>query len=327
MSTRQAIVFGGAGFIGSHLVRSLVESRDYDRVVAVDIASPRCRVEGVEYAMYDVRTTIPLELSRGQPADLYNLAAIHTTPGHPDWQYFDTNILGAVEICRFASATGSVNIVFTSSISVYGPTEDPLDETAKLVPTSAYGRSKAAAERIHALWQSEDPNRRRLTIVRPAVVYGLQERGNFTRLSRLLRKGTFVYPGRTDTIKSCGYVVDLISSIKHMSSREERVVTYNFCFNERYTISEICKAFCSVADFNTPYLKIPIWLLNLAVLPFELANRVGFATGINRQRVRKLYFSTNILPKRLVDSGFTFSHDLVSSLREWKLSSHAQDFD
>jgi GlcNAc-P-P-Und epimerase len=327
MNTRQAIVFGGAGFIGSHLVRSLVQSTDYDRVVSVDIAPPRFSVEGVEYTIHDVRTAIPLELSRGRPADLFNLAAIHVTPGHPDWQYFDTNVLGAVEVCRFANATGSVNIVFTSSISVYGPTEDPLNEGASLAPTSAYGRSKAAAERIHTLWQSEDTARRRLTIVRPAVVYGLQERGNFTRLSRLLRKGTFVYPGRTDTIKSCGYVGDLISSIKYMSSRGEGLVTYNFCFEERYTISEICNAFCAVTDYSTPHLKIPIWLLNLAVLPFESAHRIGIATGINRERIKKLYFSTNILPKRLVDSGFTFGHDLVSSLREWKQASRVQDFD
>jgi len=327
MNVRQAIVFGGAGFIGSHLVKSLVQSKAYERVVSVDIVSPRFSVDGVEYTTHDVRTHIPPELSHGQPTDIFNLAAVHVTPGHPDWQYFDTNVRGAIEVCRFANATGSRNIVFTSSISVYGPTENPLTESDVLAPTSAYGRSKAAAEGIHTLWQSEDADRRRLTIARPAVIYGLQERGNFTRLARLLGKGAFIYPGRTDTIKSCGYVADLVSSIRYMSSRCDGVTIYNFCFEDRYTISDICNAFCSVTDYRIPHLRIPVWLLNLAVLPFEMLHRIGIETGINRERIKKLYFSTNILPKRLVDSGFKFNHDLAGSLQEWKQSSRVQAFD
>jgi nucleoside-diphosphate-sugar epimerase len=327
MTVSQAMVFGGAGFIGSHLVRSLVASKQYERVVAVDIGKPRFRVDGVEYVRHDVRKKIPLELAKGQPAKIFNLAAVHVTPGHQDWEYFDTNIQGAIEVCRFASLTSSCDIVFTSSISVYGPTEAPLTESDELKPTSAYGRSKAAAERIHALWQSEESGRRRLTIVRPAVIFGLQERGNFTRLSRLLKRGRFIYPGRTDTIKSCGYVRDLVSSMCYMSSLSEGQLVYNFSFGDRYSIHDICRAFCSVGGYTTPHLTAPIWLLNLAVLPFELAQGMGLETGIHRERVKKLYFSTNVLPQRLFESGFKFEYDLTTSLEDWRRISHSADFD
>src|SRR6202022_3314376 len=101
--------------------------------------------------------------------------------------------MGAVQVCRLANAVRCNSIVFTSSISVYGPSEQPLDEEAEPAPTSAYGRSKLAAEGIHNLWQVQHPEERRLTIVRPAVIYGLTERGNFTRLSRLLSRGAFIY--------------------------------------------------------------------------------------------------------------------------------------
>jgi len=322
----QAIIFGGAGFIGTHLATCLVASQRYKRVVSVDIGQPRANVAGVEYLHHDVRQTIDPGISDGSPTDIFNLAAIHVTPGHPDGDYYYTNVLGAVNVCRFANAIGCSNIVFTSSISIYGPSEAALDEEATPAPVSAYGRSKLAAEKIHLLWQSEALDRK-LTIVRPAVIYGLHERGNFTRLSRLLERNSFVYPGRTDTIKSCGYVKDLVSSMMHMSNQQDGVSIYNFSFEHRYTISEICAAFSRVAAYRKPRLTIPIWFMNLAVLPFEALHSAGLKTGINRDRVRKLWFSTNILPKRLVESGFKFSYDLESSLVEWKRESALRDFD
>src|ERR1700739_3665294 len=243
---KQAIVFGGAGFSGTHLVQFLAVSRKYERLTSVDINEPRARIAGVEYLYHDVRDPIDAKLSGGAPADVFNLAAIHVTPGHPEGDYYYTNVLGAVNVCRFAKETGSQNVLFTSSISIYGPSEKALDEDTPPAPISAYGRSKLSAEAIHLLWQSEYAARR-LTIVRPAVIYGLYERGNFTRLSRLLARRAFIYPGRTDTIKSCGYVKDLISSMLFMASRNEGISIYNFCYQQRTTISEICAAFCEVA--------------------------------------------------------------------------------
>jgi nucleoside-diphosphate-sugar epimerase len=304
----------------------LASSGKYERLISVDIQSPRAEVDGVKYLHHDVRDPIDPKLAGGMPAEIFNLAAVHTTPGHPDGDYYYTNVLGAVNVCRFASETDSKNISFTSSISVYGPTEEALDEDARPVPVSAYGRSKLSAEAIHRLWQSEAPARR-LTVVRPAVIYGLYEHGNFTRLSRLLERQAFVFPGRSDTIKSCGYVKDLISSMQFMAARNDGLSIYNFCHEQRYTISDICSAFSQVAGYRDPKLTIPIWFMNLAVLPFELLQKTGVRTGINRDRVKKLWFSTNILPKRLVGSGFRFEHNLVSSLKEWKCASQTEDFD
>ncbi len=325
-SPTQAFVFGGAGFIGTHLMNRLIASGSYDRIVALDIGKPRTQVAGVEYVHHDIREPVDPKHARGVPADIFNLAAIHTTPGHPEGDYYYTNVLGAVNVCRFAKETGSRNITFTSSISIYGPSEAPLDEDSQPAPVSAYGRSKLSAEAIHLLWQSEDAARR-LTIVRPAVIYGLYEQGNFTRLSRLLQRQAFVYPGRSDTIKSCGYVKDLVSSMLFMAARNDGVSIYNFCYEHRYTISEICTAFSQAAGYRKPTLTIPVWFMNLAVLPFEMLHKVGIKTGINRDRIRKLWFSTNILPKRLVASGFRFEYDVVSSLDEWKHESRVKDFD
>jgi GlcNAc-P-P-Und epimerase len=295
MANENAIVFGGAGFIGCHFLKRLARLKHYDRLYSVDIAAPRFTTDGVQYVNFDIRERIPPQL--------------------------------LTNICRFASDVDSTQMLFTSTMMVYGPTEAPKDEDALLEPVNAYGRSKILAEGIHRLWQLERPEKRRLTIVRPGVIYGLAERGNFTRLARALRQRRFVYPGRVDTIKACGYIDDLVSSMVEMQKRNEGIVLYNFCHPQRYTSKEICAAFCKVAGYPEPRIIVPFWLLGLVAAAFEGVARLGFKTEINRARVRKLYQSTNMIPRRLPDMGFRYQYDLIAGLTHWKQSSRVTDFD
>lgn len=320
-----AIVFGGAGFIGSHLLSHLASTGNYDKLVSGDIHAPRFTVPGVEYREIDVRKPIENDVCPGV-TEIYNLAAVHTTPGYEDWEYYWTNVLGATHISDYARLMGVGRLVFTSSISTYGATEQIKDEDSPLTPNSAYGCSKLCAEKIHRLWQSERPTERRLVVVRPAVIYGYTERGNFTRLANLLRKKRFVFPGRTDTIKASGYVKDLVRSISFMLDRQEQVITYNFCHAERYTTMHICESFSRVAGYARPRLIIPLSLMLFGGWVFEVLAMMGMKTSINRARVLKLVLSNNIVPKRLAEFGFTYSFDLDSSLADWRNDSKREDF-
>jgi GlcNAc-P-P-Und epimerase len=323
----KAIVFGGAGFIGCHLLRRLDKEGRYEKLFCLDVQKPRFLVPGVQYINYDIREPIPADLCGAGPFEIFNLAAVHTTPGHDDWEYYWTNVKGATNICKFAGDVDADYILFTSTMMVYGPTEAPKDEDALLEPVNAYGRSKILAEDIHRLWQHERSAKRRLTVVRPGVIYGLAERGNFTRLSRALRQRRFVYPGRTDTVKACGYVEDLVSSMIQVRDRNEGVFLYNFCHEQRYTSKDICATFAKVAGYPEPRFVAPYWLLELVAAAFELASAVGLRTDINRARIRKLYQSTNMIPKRLPGSGFKYHYDLHAGLLAWRQASRVTDFD
>jgi len=324
--TKTAVVFGGAGFIGSHLLKALVEEGGYDSIVSADIRPPRFAVEGVRYATCDVREPIPDALC-ASVTEIYNLAAVHTTPGHEDWEYYWTNVLGATHICDYARRNGVSAVLFTSSIAVYGPSESSLDERSPLAPEIAYGKSKLCAEKIHQLWHAEQPQRRKLVVVRPAVIYGFKEAGNFTRLANLLRRRRFVFPGRKDTIKSCGYVTDLVRSFRFMLNRPEQTIIYNFAHQERFTSEDICAAYVRVAGYRRPTLVMPIALMRLIGVMFELAGKFGLKTSINRARIMKLYRSTNIVPRILQEMGFNYRFDLDASLRDWMKMSPEGQFD
>jgi nucleoside-diphosphate-sugar epimerase len=322
-----AVIFGGHGFIGSHLARHLASTGRHSRIVSADIApAPRFRSEGVEYIHCDVRAPIDADLVPGV-TEIYNLAAVHITPGHRDDEYYWTNLSGALNVTDFARRANVNTLVFTSSISVYGPDEGAKSECSALKPVSSYGRSKFLSEQIHQRWLEESPGTRKLIIIRPAVIFGYQEHGNFTRLANLLDRRTFLYPGRKDTIKACGYVKDLIRSVEFATKLDQNLIVYNFAFDQPLTTEDICDAFCNVANFQRPKWVIPIGLFLIGGWLFECLRRIGIRTSINRERILKLFLSTNVVPKRLQDLQFTRSFDLEGALEDWKSDSSSSRFE
>ncbi len=129
---KTVVVFGASGFIGTHLLHQLSIQGGY-RLIGVDIVAPKHRLDSVSYVMADVRDLSAFTVD-GDVDLLVNLAAVHKTPGHPDSAYYETNILGAVEGCRFARRKNVRDVIFTSSISVYGPGEETKTEESPLLP-------------------------------------------------------------------------------------------------------------------------------------------------------------------------------------------------
>jgi nucleoside-diphosphate-sugar epimerase len=314
MSGAGSVILGASGFIGTRLVRHRREH--LDSVTALDIVPPRVRLDGVKYLDADVREPIDPALGAGASI-LYNLAAVHRTPGHPDYEYYETNIPGALNATAFAEACDIRTIVFTSSISVYGPCEQAVTEDSPLRPVSAYGRSKRLAERIHRDWLARGEGRR-LIIARPGVVFGPGEVGNYTRLARGLRGGYFVFPGRRDTVKSGGFVDELLSTFDFALGRNEASILYNFAYPEPSTTEEIVDILGPIVGRRSRPLTLPIAPLMAAALMFEAANAVGIKNTIHRDRVMKLVQSTRITPAWLTSSGYQFSTNLEAALTRWR---------
>ena len=266
------MIFGGTGFVGTHLIDALVTSGEYAKIVCADLRLPRKRVPGVTYLTCDVRK--PIDIVEEGISEIYNLAAVHATPGHEDYEYYETNVLGAIHVTDFATANNVALIIFTSSISVYGPTETAKNENSILMPISAYGRSKIMAEKIHKSWRTAQPDRR-LIVVRPAVVFGPGEGGNFTRLAKALKRGWFFYPGRKDTVKACGYVRELIDTMAFAKTLGRPDVLYNFCYPQGYTIEQICDVFYRCGQTKRPMGLMPAWLLLTAASDLRNTEQFG----------------------------------------------------
>ncbi|MET3925017.1 SDR family oxidoreductase [Devosia sp. 2618] len=316
--SRTAVIFGGCGFFGTHMARALSADPEVGRIVLADIQPPRELAAKADYVICDVRQ--PITFPTQGPVEIYNFAAVHTSPGPADWEYFWTNVAGATNVCRFAEAIGARRIVFTSSVGVYGPQECLVDERTTPRPVTAYGKSKLLAEQIHEDWQARSGDRR-LLIVRPAVTFGEGERGNFERLASVLRERRFVYPARKDTVKACAPVEELARSIAFMAQFDEPVLRYIFAYPDRTTTEAINRGFGEAAGYAMPRLVLPEKLIMVAAFGFEVLGKVGVRTAINRERVRKLIRSTNAYPHELISRGFAFEIGLAEALRRWQQSS------
>lgn len=307
-----AIVFGGSGFIGSRMLR-LLHERGVQRITCADLVPPTGLGFEVEFVRVDVRRPIRI----ADTWDVaYNFSAVHRTPGHPEHEYFDTNVAGAINVTNFCRDRAIDSIVFTSSIAVYGPKEDLLTEQSGTEPTSAYGKSKLLAEDIHRTWYEDDP-RRHLVIARPAVIFGRGENGNFDRLRGALRSHRFAYPGRTDTIKACGYVEELVRALEWVRNGQQGQATFNFAYPERATIAQIATTIADADGSNPPLGTIPLRLMMSAATVFEVIGKVGVKSEINRARITKLVRSTNVYPEYLVDQGYPFGTGVESGIRAW----------
>lgn len=321
------IIFGGSGFIGTHLIKLLKAEciKPEDKIYDLDIVMPGEEgvvpgiveeIEGVNYIRLDVRKPIEFEFEPTANDIIFNLAAVHRTPGHPDYAYFETNILGAENVTEFASKHNINKILFTSSIAPYGAAEELKTEETIPTPNTPYGISKLTAEKIHMIWQAKD-NDRELTIVRPGIVYGKGEHGNMTRLYWGQRKRYFMYTGRKDTIKACIYVKELVRFFKYrmIDNDFKGVDIYNCTFEPAYTIEQICNTMQKATGMKRRIPLIPGgFLMTVARIVGPIGGR---KIGIHPARVKKLMVSTNICGKKLAASGYKFHYTLEESFRDW----------
>ncbi len=339
------IITGGTGFVGTHLTNLILERHPDAKVWNLDIVKPGTPnpvvkdykpavLEGEKlgstWVECDVRKPIGELPFKPTPEDVvFNFAAVHRTPGHEDNEYFETNIKGAENVCAFAEKYGIKNMVFTSSIAPYGASEQLKEETTLPTPNTPYGISKLVAEKIHMAWQMEGRcqkedgsivNDRRLIIVRPGVVFGRGENGNFSRLYWSIRKHTFAYPGRKDTIKACIYVKELVRFILwnveggEGQSAHEGIELYNCTFEPAYTIEEIVDTMKKVTGLTQTVPYIP----NSIIMPAAVgAKLMGSPMGICPARVKKLQISTNISGKKMKESGYQFKYTFEEALTDW----------
>ena len=146
------LITGGAGYIGSHVVRALQDSGR--KVVVLDDFSSgleRKVPAGVPIVRASVadRAAVAEALRTHRVDGVIHLAAKKaagesvTMPLY----YYRENVGGMVELLAAMSEVGVAKLVYSSSAAVYGtPSENPIHENAQLAPESPYGETKVVGE-------------------------------------------------------------------------------------------------------------------------------------------------------------------------------------
>jgi UDP-glucose 4-epimerase len=156
----RVVIFGGAGFIGSHLTEELVRAgrpvRVFDKTRGdwTNLAAVRDRVELLEGDFLnevDVRGALA---GCGAAVHLVSATLPSTSNDNPVYDV-EANVVASLRFLEAARDAGVRRIVFISSGgTVYGPAVRlPIDETHPTEPTCSYGIGKLAIEKYLGLWR------------------------------------------------------------------------------------------------------------------------------------------------------------------------------
>ena len=207
----KVLVTGASGFIGSHLVRALLEQGN-EVTCLLRKTTSLDRLAGLEIRKVDGDLRDAESLARavaGQDA-VYHLAAL--VRAARVGQFHQVNCEGTAHIARAcAAATTPPVMLLVSSIAAAGPSTPDRQrrESDPPAPVSNYGRSKLAGEQAARQWAKSLP----LTIVRPPVVFGESDAGTYEMFLPIARCGLhFVPTWRTHRV-SMLHADDLAHSI------------------------------------------------------------------------------------------------------------------
>ena len=174
--SRKALVTGGAGFIGSHLVDRLL-SEGYQVAVIDDLSAGKLRNLNSAVTFYHSDITQPsLQeiFHRERPDLVFHLAARVSVTGSTESPVDNAqvNVMGTLRLLDAARRTGIDKFIFASTGgAIYGnPQDNPCSEETPVAPVSPYGLSKRMAEEYIDLFQRL--YRLNYTVLRYGNVYG-----------------------------------------------------------------------------------------------------------------------------------------------------------
>jgi UDP-glucose 4-epimerase len=168
----RAVVTGGAGFIGSHVVEALLARGDEVHVLD-DLSKGKGErvAAGAELHVGDIRDPDAV-FAAARPEAVFHLAAqadVRLSVERPDVDA-DVNVLGTVRILEAARRHGARVVFSSTGGAIYGECTSPVTEAAERQPLAPYGTSKLCGEEYLATWNRLHGTRH--VSLRFANVYG-----------------------------------------------------------------------------------------------------------------------------------------------------------
>lgn len=303
-------VIGGSGFIGTNLCKQL-EASDVAFEI-VDLKQSRSFPGKTKIA--DIRDYAALEQAVAGDR-IIHLAAVHRDDVQPLSLYAETNVQGTQNVCRVAEAKQIEEIIFTSSVAVYGFAPADTGEEGKINPFNEYGITKFQGEEVLREWQSKASETRALSIVRPTVVFGEGNRGNVYNLLRQIQSGKFLMIGKGENRKSMAYVGNIIAFLEFMLGSGPGVRVYNYVDKPDLDMSTLVSQVRSTIKGEAGVgPRLPEFVgYTIGALADVVSAVRGRPLPVSRIRVKK-FVSTTAFASAAPTSGFQAPYTLSEGL-------------
>ncbi len=317
----KVFVTGGTGFVGSHLVDSLLDIGDDVTILVRDSEKAR-RLFGerpVRTVPGNLQDTEALEAGCAEAEVVYHIAGLTAARNRAEFRAVNDNATRTLATIAGRVAPGLKHFVYLSSIAAAGPSKPgtPHTESAPARPVSDYGWSKLAGEK--GVRASGLP----WTIVRPPTVFGPRDT-EVLKIFRVakLRLAPVFGNGRQDN--SFVYAPDLAQAL--LACRTERAVEKVFfaCHPEvrtqRELATEIFRALRGGPESGQPFvLPIPAPLARGALwMTGTAASLARKATLLNADRANDFLAEAWTCSPEAIrhETGWSAATDLESGLHQ-----------
>lgn len=303
-------IIGASGFVGTRLLEQLgIENcKNIDKNLSLKYPEITTIQNILNEGLID---SIPLTTKT-----IVLLAAEHRDDVSPTSLYYDVNVEGARRILEVMDKKGINNIVFTSSVAVFGLNKENPDESHPVDPFNHYGKSKWQAEEVLREWYQKDPANRSLTIIRPTVIFGERNRGNVYNLLKQIASGKFMMVGKGINKKSMAYVGNIVAFIQYcIETQKPGYRLFNYIDKPDTNMNELVQQVEKSLNKKLPAIRLPYWLGYMGGISLDmLAKITGKKFAVSAVRVKKFCATTQFDATAAHSCGFKAPFTLSEGL-------------
>lgn len=258
MANKKALVTGADGFIGSHLVETLVKEGYQVRALSYYNSfndwgwletSPVKK--DIEIITGDIRDPFFCRKISENMDHVFHLAALIAIPfsySAPQL-YVETNVTGTLNMCQAALDCGVSKIIHTSTSEVYGSAQYvPIDEKHPLQPQSPYSASKIGADAIAMSFYNSF--NLPLTIARPFNTYGPRQSARAvipTMISQIASGKKEIHLGDVTPTRDFNYVEDTCRGFLALAKSDKTIGnTINIGSNYEISVADTFKLIAKI---------------------------------------------------------------------------------
>jgi nucleoside-diphosphate-sugar epimerase len=304
-------IIGGSGFVGNRLI-NLIKDNYEIKIIDKKLSKSYPELS----VLCDIRNIGCLREVLNGYEIVVHLAAEHTDDVSPFSLYYDVNVQGTKNILEVMDINNIHNLIFTSSVAIYGLNKSNPDEDFPADPFNHYGKSKWQAEEALRDWYEKDPNNRSLTIIRPAVIFGERNRGNVYNLLNQIASGTFIMIGKGMNIKSMVYIENIAAFLKQcIETMKPSYRLYNYVDKPDLNMNDLVRQVEISLNKKIPSLRLPYWLGYLGGFSFDLLARLtGKKYPISTVRIKKFCATTQFDSVAVHRTGFIAPYSISEGL-------------